>query len=118
MFTEKELGHIDFLNQIIFGQGMISRKHDMSPDGSLTVCADQSGDMCLSIFDDENKCVANLEFCTRGSGGGGSPETHKALRELFVALVKDQHSSASCSRDGRFPLKPEIRALLDARKEG
>lgn len=102
-------------NELIFAQQTIQRKHDMSPKGALTLAVDNEGDMCLSVWDDERKTLACLEFCTV-AGGGGSPRTHQALRYLFLAMAEDQAANTHPSRNGRFDVSDGVTSILLAQK--
>lgn len=104
-------------SEIIWEQQTIQRKHDMSPSGELTVMVDGDGDMCLSIWDDGRGVMADLEFCTPGTGGGGSPKTYQALRNLFIAMVEDQVGERNINRNGRFEIKESVKALLPITKD-
>ena len=90
----------DIDHATIFKQQVIERKEDMSPDGSMRLFVDNSGDMCISVQDDEGN-VVSVEFCTPFIGGGGSPKTFKALQNLFLAMLEDQEKQGSL-RAGRF----------------
>jgi len=82
----------------------IGRKEDMSPSGELQLHRQEDGDICLKIIesDPEGELVsfASCEFTTPFSGGGGSPETWKALGELFKAMEKDHNETGSHHRKG------------------
>lgn len=60
----------------------------MSPTGTLTVIFQPDGDGIISVTD-ENGEEANVEFCAPGAGGGRSSHTLAALRELALAIQKD-----------------------------
>lgn len=51
-------------------------------DGDVIVTAIKNGD---GEFE-----RTSVEFCTPGGGGGQSPHTHKALRELALAMQRDE----------------------------
>lgn len=70
----------------------VDRKEDMSPTGFLRLYMQPDGDVLVSVTAEDmhgNKrgplCV---EFCTY-AGGGRSPRTLKALRELMRAMAED-----------------------------
>ena len=102
----------DYINKVLYGQEMIERKDDMSFNGHLTVSVQPDGDMCVSIYDSEREQIASIEFCQPGMGGGGSPRTHAALRELFVAMVEDQAVETNSSRNGRFEVDNAVTSLI------
>jgi hypothetical protein len=52
----------------------------------------EDGDIILAILPDpseEYRYAKSVEFCTIGAGGGRSPNTRKALLELFKAIELD-----------------------------
>jgi hypothetical protein len=67
----------------------VERYEDMSPDGKLRVFLQPDGDVVLSIFDSGKQMMASIEFCSVGSGGGRSPNTLEALRNLYRAIERD-----------------------------
>lgn len=75
-----ELGHI------------YERKTDMNPDAKLQVMQDEDGDVILGVFAPDS-CGKfrwiNIEFCTVGHGGGRSPHTLEALRNVMNAIRRD-----------------------------
>jgi hypothetical protein len=84
------------------------RQGDMSPDGELQILVEDDGDVILTIRPDGwkgdiSKRPASVQFCTVGSGGGKSPQTWNALRELARAMRADcdADQSAPASRDDR-----------------
>lgn len=62
----------------------VGRLEDMSRTGTLRVGLDGDGDAYVSCFDGEQ--AASVEFCT---SGGKSPNTHRALIALMVAIESD-----------------------------
>lgn len=64
----------------------VARVGDMHPTHALRVGFDGDGDVYLSITGDVGDGV---EFCTVGTGGGKSPNTHAALVALMVAIEAD-----------------------------
>ena len=107
-----DLERADYVNKVLYQQEMIERKGDMSANGHMTVSMQPDGDMCVLVYDPDGGRIASIEFCQPGAGGGGSPRTHAALRELFVAMVEDQADETRLSRRGRFEVcdgvKPRI----------
>ena len=87
---------------------MVERYHDMSPCGTIKVGIDGcDGDVHLSIYDDKNECLADLEFCSTGSGGGKSPNTVEAIKHLFIAIAKDNELNKSRMGEHHFQPTPE-----------
>jgi hypothetical protein len=70
------------------------RKEDMSPNGMLEVFLDSdNNDIHVTVFEDDGNgnldSMSSVEFCCLGSGGGQSPHTMKALRDLAKAIELD-----------------------------
>lgn len=61
------------------------RREDMSARGRLRLHAQEDGDMCLMVIEDDGTS-AGIEFC---SSGGHSPRTLQALRALSRAMAAD-----------------------------
>jgi hypothetical protein len=63
---------------------------------------DNDGDIIVSVHsqtDDELVSAGeNIEFCTCGIGGGGSPRTYRALKELMIAMDLDNSDPHCGSR--------------------
>jgi hypothetical protein len=78
---------------------MAIRKEDLSPDGHLRVTLQDDGDVLITAMDQHGDAVT-VEFCSTGSGGGGSPRTLKAIRNLFIAMAQDNEDSACAARRG------------------
>lgn len=80
----------------------ICRKEDMSPNGRLQIIKDMDGDIHVMVLSSNSfgriEETASIEFCTAIAGGGGSPETFKALHELMAAMMRD---NSDPRRDGR-----------------
>ena len=84
------------------------RLESMSPDGSLKLFKQEDGDIIVQVTTMQNvfgsrlkeRRIAAVEFCTPGSGGGGSKRTWKALVDLFEAMRLDNEDS---SQNGRNP---------------
>lgn len=74
----------------------VERFEDMSPTGKLRLIEQDDGDMIVAIVPDVEESNRNgrlpvslsVEFCTFG-GGGQSPRTLDALRDLMTAMVLD-----------------------------
>lgn len=87
---------------------MVDRKEDMSPDGYLRLTMESDGDIIVSVASGgpnggvEN--FADVQFCTRFGGGGASPETHRALRELMRAMAID-------NKDGKDHRRQEFSGI-------
>lgn len=75
------------------------RKEDMSPDGFLDVFIDtDDNDIHVTVCGeghDGEMVIASVEFCCTGMGGGKSPKTREALRNLFKAIKEDNAQSPS-----------------------
>lgn len=97
----------------------VDRPEDMSPNGVLTLHVQPDGDVVLVITQNTDPMTgqplhevieATVEFCTH-NGGGRSPRTLNALRELAVAMAKDNADAmnrAQCVRwDGKELLTHE-----------
>lgn len=72
---------------------IISRLEDMSPAGQLQLILQEDGDICVQVLegDADGKItqIAGVEFCAPVTGGGKSPRTLKALRQLMIAMIED-----------------------------
>jgi hypothetical protein len=79
---------------------MTTRREDMSPEGQLRVTLADDGDALVSVMDNTGNSVT-VEFCSLGAGGGGSPRTIKAIRDLFAAMAQDNEDRACSARKGR-----------------
>jgi hypothetical protein len=84
---------------------MVDRKEDMSPDGYLRLTMEQDGDIIITVASGGAngglEQFADIQFCTTFGGGGASPKTHKALRELMQAMAED-------NRDGKEHRRQEF----------
>jgi hypothetical protein len=72
--------------------GRARRKEDMSPDGFLDVFIDtDNNDIHVTVCGESHgeMVIASVEFCCVGIGGGKSPKTREALRNLFKAIRED-----------------------------
>lgn len=68
------------------------RREDMSVHGFLKILQQSDGDMIVAVYPQENGVVGvggSVEFCAPGAGGGRSRHTIAALRDLMVAMEKD-----------------------------
>lgn len=72
------------------------RFDDMSPDGRLQVFLEEDGDVVVGIVKED--IIVSVEFCSPGSGGGLSPNTLMALRQLAIAMEKDNRNDNSNNR--------------------
>lgn len=81
----------------------VSRKEDMSPRGQIKVLIDDQGDIHVTVFEDNGNGIiensASIEFCCCGSGGGKSPNTVRALRDLAEAIKLDNCKTPSRAGD-------------------
>lgn len=78
------------------------RKEDMSPNGMLEVFIDtDNNDIHITVYEDDGngkiESMASVEFCCVGAGGGQSPNTMNALRELAKAIELDNKERPSRS---------------------
>jgi hypothetical protein len=67
------------------------RFEDMSPKGKLKLIQQDDGDIIVVVSPDHEarkSADKQVEFCTCG-GGGQSPRTLAALRELMIAIDLD-----------------------------
>ena len=76
----------------------VQRFEDMSPTGRLVLTQQEDGDIVLSIIpdpEDSKKYYRDntVEFCTGCGGGGQSPHTMKALRNLMDAMLLDNQEN-------------------------
>lgn len=96
---------------------IVDRKEDMSPDGYLRLTMEADGDVIISVASGGAsggvEGFADVQFCTKFGGGGASPRTHKALRELMRAMAED-------NRDGKEHRRQEFSgaALLSMSGDG
>lgn len=71
---------------------VVKRTEDMSQRGHLELLIQDDGDIIVAVYPEENGLIApggSVEFCISGSGGGRSTHTHKALRDLYTAMERD-----------------------------
>lgn len=72
---------------------IVERLEDMSSRGRLRMIIQEDGDVILCIIPDSDSPSSmfgdTVEFCMIGSGGGGSPHTIRALRELSKVIERD-----------------------------
>jgi hypothetical protein len=78
---------------------MVIRKEDMSPDGHLRLTLQDDGDVLVTAMDHHGNATT-VEFCSTGSGGGGSPRTLQAVRNLFIAMAQDNEDPVCAARRG------------------
>lgn len=91
------------------------RKEDMSPNGHLVLFMQNNGDMLIQIENNEG-VFANVGFTMPMIGGGASPRTFEALKQLAIAIALDnvespvrkgdRDMSGSCVTDAvqRYPV--------------
>lgn len=83
----------------------VTRWEDMSPAGALRLVQQNDGDIIVQIVNYYNASLspeyreASVEFCTF-AGGGHSPKTLEALRNLMVAINEDNDET---EQHPRFP---------------
>ena len=72
----------------------VERRDDMNI-GFLRIHRQEDGDVCITgggkNLSDQD-VFASIEFCSIGSGGGRSPKTIEALRDLFNAMLEDSNA--------------------------
>lgn len=78
----------------------VERIEDMSPDGKLSVLRQPDGDIIVNVRPSKgdrdyggSPFGVSVEFCAPGAGGGRSPHTLRALRDLMEAIEKDNAES-------------------------
>ena len=74
----------------------VVRQEDMSPTGRLRVTLQVDGDVIVTATDGDGNHTS-VEFCSITSGGGQSPRTQKALRDLYIAMELD-NEDPSCTQ--------------------
>jgi hypothetical protein len=72
----------------------VKRLEDMSLTGGLVLMEQEDGSIIIRVSPSQSSpCLcgrsATIEFCPSGSGVGGSPRTHAALRALMAAMADD-----------------------------
>lgn len=71
----------------------VVRHEDMSPDGWLQLYWQDDGDIIVVVKPEgEGEIPHSVEFC---NSGGRSPNTLKALRDLFTAMEVDNSRGAT-----------------------
>jgi hypothetical protein len=87
----------------------VEREEDMSPDGKLKLIQQDDGDIIVVVQESLSEfraTSASVEFCIPGTGGGTSPETHKALLHLMEAMAADnERRSAKPSERAGVPVE-------------
>jgi hypothetical protein len=78
---------------------VIERLEDMSQRGRLRVLIQSDGDVIVSAIQNDGR-MADVEFCTPMSGGGGSRKTWEALHALAVAMQEDNADPLCANRRG------------------
>jgi hypothetical protein len=83
----------------------LTRPGDMHPITSLNVHLQDDGDVVLWVGhprfpSPDPDCEKEVEFTTIGSGGGRSPHTYKALRNLIEAIKRDNDNEPIYSNRG------------------
>ncbi len=73
----------------------VERYEDMSPLGKLSIVIQEDGDVIVGIIPSDLETfetrgfIQTAEFCALGYGGGQSPHTLAALRQLAEAIERD-----------------------------
>lgn len=79
-----------------------ARKDDMSQSDSLELFREDDGDWIVTVKKRHSIghviAQASVQFCTPGSGGGGSTHTFEALSNLAMAMGKDDTSPTGRNR--------------------
>lgn len=75
----------------------VVRQEDMSPTGRLRVTLQVDGDIIVTATDGDGN-QTSVEFCSITSGGGESPRTQQALRDLYIAMELDNKDPACFQR--------------------
>lgn len=93
----------------------------MSEHGYLMLMLQEDGDVIVRVWekDTAKAKTASVEFCTPGSGGGGSSRTHAALIELMRAMALDNLDVTQMGRrpdDISMPHQAEIAKLYEPSK--
>lgn len=68
------------------------RTGDMDPEYAIELIREVDGDVIISIVRDSEghpRHCGSVQFCTSGQGGGQSPNVHRALCDLMVAIEAD-----------------------------
>lgn len=77
----------------------VERFEDMSTRGKLSILVQEDGDIIVSVIPDSLEefnrrgLFQYAEFCTIGVGGGQSPRTLEALRNLIEAMEADNRKN-------------------------
>lgn len=67
------------------------RKGDMGEGRKLSLFREDDGDIIIGVIPENHRVVLEgVQFCTPFVGGGKSPHTFEALKQLMVAMEKDQ----------------------------
>lgn len=84
----------------------VSRLESMSPDGFIRLFVQPDGDVIVTVAEGDERDgiskIASIEICTPAAGGGGSPRTYAALRNLAIAMAKDNADANWQGRVGEF----------------
>lgn len=82
---------------------IVERHEDMSPLGRLRLIVQDDGDVIVAVVPDPDEPPGrfgnSVEFCSVGGGGGHSPHTLRALRELVKAMEADNAERLVCRLD-------------------
>ncbi len=69
----------------------VTRKGDMGEPMRLELFTDSDGDIYVAVLPNDHVFSEHcVEFCVPGTGGGRSPRTYEALRNLMTAMAEDQ----------------------------
>lgn len=99
---------------------IVDRKESMSPNGKLQLFIQDDGDVIINVQEGsptgELESFASIEFCAPFTGGGGSKHTWEALRQLALAMAKDNADEQQKARRGEFPGTEILTAIQPTRK--
>lgn len=82
---------------------VFARKEDMAPKGYLALFMQKNGDMVIQIEGDDSMgtgAFASVGFTMPMIGGGASPRTFEALKQLAIAIALDNAEAPGRKGDG------------------
>lgn len=89
----------------------VDRKDDMGT-GTLRLIVEDGGDV-LVVLRLPEYWPMSVKFCAPGTGGGKSPRTHKALRDLSRAMQEDNEGlEPAPAEQAPRPLPDGVRGLF------
>jgi hypothetical protein len=82
---------------------IVERNEDMSPIGRLALLLQVDGDVIVVVMADPREfSQTSVEFCQPFSGGGRSPHTLEALKDLAVAMERDNTENPIYHNQSKF----------------